>query len=95
MRRYDSNLGNAVPVALLLRLLDRADEMTGKEWLMTVFVGQGAKRKRAADDRSREFRNFRFLRRTSVAVRQNSVLGHSYAASIRASVRVRFGDQPK
>jgi hypothetical protein len=54
---------------LLLRLLDRADEGMGQEWLMTVFVEERCGNARPMR-RSRELRNFRFARRTTVAVRQ-------------------------
>ena len=64
---------------MLLRLLDRADEVMGLEWLMTVFADKersGNARPMTSQSRVAQFS---LHEKNGRRLRQNSVLGHSCA----------------
>jgi hypothetical protein len=61
---------------------------------MTVFVEERSGNARPMH-RSRELRNFRFVRRTAVAVRQNSVWDTPTRHPSEHRRAVGFGDLPK
>jgi len=82
----------ALGLTFLLQLHERTDEVMGQEWLMTVFVDKersGNARPMTSQSRVAQFR---FVRWTAAAFRQNSVLGFGsdrrYSGHAASSSRV-------